>query len=385
MHKRGVQYHLDPLSKKEVEQPIKIPGNAFWNVFKRFGRDETLAALLDALVTNFISKFIFSPFILSFIGPLIEKIGFFPMHAKDAWDSYKASPKKHKQPFSFYFKKALRGGTKSLLQDLFIHDPIYIFLVYMGILYYPSLPIWLIAGTGYLIGIFMVSLLEISFTETAYFFFKKRMKRLGFTQESFLEARFLVSTRKRPSQVMSIITKRFRLPPARQVIYHDKYFHTNLRTYLGRMPKLRLRSVTNAVTNKISSVIQIIYTKAYEETSSTLEQHRYFPVKKERFTFYPKQTRLKDITSIKEKLVLAQLKRFLTKRDCYNITFARLVTHNQDISIHTDKIKSIKQFYIIEIKTNKNINLLKKIMRFIMVEFPVVQTTQEKSEFIKLY
>ena len=66
--------HLQNLSEK----PIFIPRHPFWTIFRRFGRDELLALVINVFATILAKIFFASAIILSIAGPIIEKIGFFP-------------------------------------------------------------------------------------------------------------------------------------------------------------------------------------------------------------------------------------------------------------------------------------------------------------------
>ena len=75
-----------------AEKPIKIPGHPFWNVFKRFGRDEFIALITNLVGTFIVYTFWSNPLLLALAGPILEKIGFFPAHFYEGWVVYKTSP-----------------------------------------------------------------------------------------------------------------------------------------------------------------------------------------------------------------------------------------------------------------------------------------------------
>jgi len=64
---------LKLISKRLSEEPIKIPKNPFWVVFRRFGTDEFVAGVVNVLSTIIVALFTTSPIILSFAGPVLEK------------------------------------------------------------------------------------------------------------------------------------------------------------------------------------------------------------------------------------------------------------------------------------------------------------------------
>src|SRR3989338_10901706 len=112
------------LEKRLAQEPIHVPGNPYVEVFQRFGRDEAIAGILNIAGTAGISLLTQSPVILSLAGPLIEKLGFFPAHFKEAWDVYRTTPEENREPLANYIKRALNGGSTSLLEDVLIHDPL---------------------------------------------------------------------------------------------------------------------------------------------------------------------------------------------------------------------------------------------------------------------
>ena len=71
--------------REELQEIIKLPGSPFWNVFKRFGRDEIIALFVNVLGTSIAGIWIFNNLLLSIIGPVIEKIGFFPGHFHEVY------------------------------------------------------------------------------------------------------------------------------------------------------------------------------------------------------------------------------------------------------------------------------------------------------------
>jgi len=100
---------------------IVLPENPFWEVFKRFGRDEVIALVINVLATA-LTAFLLKVFgtstettvlILALAGPVIEKIGFYPGHVWEARKEFRATPKKHRQPLKFYTKKPLKGAQRA--------------------------------------------------------------------------------------------------------------------------------------------------------------------------------------------------------------------------------------------------------------------------------
>lgn len=373
-----VEKHIPP---ELADKPIKIPGNPFWNVFKRFGRDEVIAMFINVIGTAIISFFMTTPIILSIAGPIIEKIGFFPAHIKEALDIYKTTPENKRKSRGFYLKKAFKGGFTSLIEDVLIHDPLYIIIMYAGIKLYSQTPVWILSATSFVIAVIIVSGIEVGFREFQYWLFQKKLAQLGFRKESYYEARFFIHAKKSSTEVLKCMKKKFSLDISYDLKYNDTYYETNLGEYSDRIPKFRLRKRTNSEKrkNKFIQTVQIIYTKAYESTSNKYDQFRYFPIKKEKYYFILKQPMPKTFTDIKNIHIKKYSKTICNKKTAKSVKFHRRVVHNRDLLVSADEIKN--GVFLIEIKTHKNLKLMLEAMRLVMKEFPVIQTTKGKFEF----
>lgn len=370
---------IELISKKLAEEPIKIPQNPFWEVFRRFGRDEAIAMIINVIGTLIISFFTAIPILLSVAGPIIEKIGFFPANFIEARKIYKTTPKNQRKHLFHYIKKAMKRSFTSLTEDILVHDPLYIFFMFFGIIIYPVIPVWILAIISFILAVIIVTILEVGVKELQYLSFKRKLKKAGFELESFLEARFFISSKQNPKKLLDKIIKDFKLKSLGNVLeYKDKYFENNLKIYSGRIPKVRLRKRTKNSGKGLMKTLQIVYTRAEEKQNKIKEQYRYFPIKKEKFYFMFKKEIPSNIHEIKNAKIKRILKSCL-KSAPQKIIFKRTFVCNKILLFSIDKIKKGKHYYILEIKSWKKGNLL-EAMRYIMREFPVVQTTTPKSE-----
>ena len=144
---------IELISKKLAEEPIKIPQNPFWEVFRRFGRDEAIAMIINVIGTLIISFFTAIPILLSVAGPVIEKIGFFPANFIEARKIYKTTPKNQRKHLFHYIKKAMKRSFTSLTEDILVHDPLYIFFMFFGIIIYPVIPVWILAVISFILAV----------------------------------------------------------------------------------------------------------------------------------------------------------------------------------------------------------------------------------------
>lgn len=73
----------------------------------------------------------------------------------------------------------------------------------------------------------------------------------------------------------------------------------------------------------------------------------------------------------------------IRKKDSYTeVRFRRKLAHNKDLLASVDQVVGDRPCWLLELKTHRNIRLLMKAMRFIMMEFPVMQTTHSKQELV---
>ena len=383
------------LEKELAKMPIKIPGSPFWEVFKRFGRDEAISLVINVLgtagaefiVNKDILNILAGPLsrrtrdvILSTTGPVVEKVGFFPAHFKDAYETYRTTPIEQRDGLTTYFKRAVKGGAKSLAEDVLIHDPLYVGLMYAGLQIYPDTPAWMLSLTSFVAAVLAVSGLEVLTTELLYKNYKKNLKKAGFGIESYLESRFYISAEKNPEDVLEAIDKEFELGTIKKGMYHDRYFETQLPIYSGRTPKLRLRKREREDSKGWMQTAQIVYTRARELTEKEASQHRYFPIKKDKIYFVINEEMPETIDGIKDKKARRILKRAQHGDDFWDLEFERTVAFNpKSMLVSTDKVRNRqKSFYVVEIKTYDDLKMLKEAMRYVMLEFPVIQTTHGK-------
>jgi len=367
------------ISKELAESPIKIPENPFWEVFRRFGRDELIAMIINVIGTAIISFFTAIPILLSITGPIIEKIGFFPANFWEARKIYKTTPKKQRKHLTHYMKKAVKQGLTSLTEDVLVHDPLYILFMFIGLVAYSSIPVWILAAISFVIAVIIVAGLEVAAREIQYKLFKRKMKKAGFELESFYETRFFISSKENSQKLLQKLIKDFRIKPLDNTLeYHDEYFENNLGVYSGRTPKVRIRKRAKNSGKGLMKTVQIVYTRASEKQTSKREQYRYFPIKKEKFYYVLDQKIPKTINEIensKVRSILKSCRKSIPKK----VSFKRTFASNKSILFSIDKPSKGADYYVLEIKSWKSKDLL-EAMRYVMKEFPVIQTTRHKSD-----
>lgn len=377
-------------TKSLDDTPIALPKHPFWEVFQRFGKDETIALIINALAV-FIITFILNRFfhlsqsvkglIISLSGPVFEKIGFFPAHFWESWKEYKMADKKNNPRFGKYFKKALKTGSKSLLEDVLIHDPLYTVMMYCGIVLYSATPPWILSITSFVIAVLMVSFLEVTYNEISYYRFKKSLKKIGFEVESYYETRFLISKEKDAAELIRSVIKEFGLEDYFERDYRDTYFNNNFRSFSGRTPQLYLRWRTKR--SEIIQSVQVVYNKALEIEEKSLSQFRYFALRKDKIYADLHQPMPAKLEEILNERIRGKLIKHSENRDGIQVNFKRLVSYNRNsLFVSVDIVEKIIPYYVVELKVYHDKELLKKAMRFVMREFPVIQTTYRKFDLI---
>ncbi len=382
-----MEYSIYPL--KDPDKPIKVPSNPFWDVFKRFGRDEFISMLInvagtaaaETLMRGSLGRTLGKTardWILAWTGPVVEKLGFFPGHMKDAHDVYKRTPEKERKKIGYYFKRTFKGGMTSLIEDILVHDPIYAVLMLLGLHVYTETPAWILSTTSFILAVLAVSGLEVGIHEARYWSLKSRLYKMGFGKESYYESRFLIRANRNPDKVVNRVVKEFGLPKPQAIEYFDKYFNNSMSSYSNRTPKLRLRK-RSLPDGGWSQSAQITFTRATEMSQEKHDQFRYFPVRKDKLYFMLDQKMPSELKEIRDPQVKRFLERTLKGEESKEVHFTRLVSYAPSaFLISADRIQGNRPFFVVEIKTYRNIRLLKEVMRFVMREFPVVQTTHGK-------
>ena len=375
--------------EKLAHKPIVMPEHPYVASLKDFGGDELLAGIIDIGATALVAATAdpeWRNYVLPFVGPVFEKFVFLGRHAVKAWQIYQTVPTKIKQPFSFYLRQGIKDGTDNLIKDVMFHDPMYIAFMALGLSHFPKVPPFMLSALSYGVAVLAVSGIDVAKEEFNFRRKKKSMRKIGFKAEKFYESRFYIRSDKNPNEVAELLRKEFSLGKGATSVYTDTYFETKLQSFNGKKPKARFRSRKtiddpNIIADGLNS-LQIVYSRARENKTS-LDQVRYFVLEKEKI-IYPIDREAHCINEIN-----GDLRKFLdhsvAPEPYYsNVCFERTNWAGPELAMYTDKIKHERPFYLIELKVWKDLKLLQKAMRFLMVECPIVsiQTTYGKREIM---
>lgn len=378
------------LGQKIAHKSIELPANPFWEVTRTFGRDEIYAGILSLVVTAILEWFFFVSgtviagnvaLLLVLAGPIAEKFGFFIGHAWDARKEWNQTPQNERRNFAYYAKKAFHGGFKSLIQDILVHDPIYVILMFGGIWLHPQTPVWLLVPVAFGVAVIAVAFLEVGFSELRYYLFKRRLFKLGFDIETYNEARFYVELSDiNPKDVIEDLRDQFikNNDEIYSLAYEDRYYDHNLPEFNGRGAIVRVRERERGDKSKLKTV-QVVYTKANEHSEDDHSQFRFFPQRKNKIYYMLNKDEEHPLVAAHKK----NIEKALTSLDkpLRTIQFHRFIAvSSEELFVSVDVIDSYETPYaVIEIKAYVGReDLMIQAMRYIMTKYPVVQITHNK-------
>lgn len=385
--------HLESLEQALEEHPIILPKSTFWDVFKRFGRDELIALIINSGATAGIEyafdsnvlNSLAGPLsrrskdgILALSGPITEKAGFFPAHFREAWKEYRDTPVDQRDPLSSYFKSAVKSGSKSLAEDILVHDPLYVGLMYLGLNTLPQVPAWGLSIASFVAAVFAVAGAEVAVHELAYNKYLRDLKKAGFGSEQYIEARFHYPSELMAEEVFEMLVKRYELSEPASAQYKDRYFENELPVYGGRKPRIRLRERDEGNGGGMMRSAQIIYTKASEMHKKSVQQERFFPIKKNKLYFLFEDDMAWHFDDIRDDRARRIMKRAQTGTDYQDVAFYRRAANDpSSIMVTLDYVQDATT--VVELKVFHDKDLLKDAMRFTMRRGGL-ETTYSKKE-----
>jgi len=376
----------DDLETKLFENSIHIPKSPFLEVLTSLGADEALSGVFNVGGTAIVDGLFpgSSELLKSVTGPVVEKVGFIPIHIINAIKEYKTLPEEIKGNKKDHIMKELKKLGRNLKLDICIHDPLYISMMMYGLNAYPNVPASLISFTSFVLGVFTAAAIETTGIELGYLGNTKILQSKGFEKESYYEARFLIRNSQYYKDLLKSLSDKFELSDIKEREYHDIYYpDIKLPSYNERNPKLRLRNRTSNSENLQTA--QIIYTRSNRLSKSSNEQFNYFLQRKDKFYFELNQEMPTCIEEIENNRVRKKLLKSLKSNNTRTIDFERaIVSNDKTLYVATDKILSKRPFYVLEIKVRKDKELLKKAMMHVMYNFPFIQTTYGKLQLSQL-
>lgn len=377
---------------------IHPPRNPFWQVFRTFGRDELTGGVIALVATAFIEGGFYlynngwnaveivgftavQMLALALAGPILEKVGFFFWHIKEARDTFKSTPALYRKPLGFYIRQALKGGSKTLMWDILLHDPLYVVLMLVGMKVHPATPAWLLVPVAFGLAVVAVALLEVGINEIKYYRFTKKLQKTRhhpFKLERYYDARFYLDPSVDPEEAINTLRNRF-LPDQeiRTRHYDDYYFAAELPEYNSREGALRVRCRDLHEDNDghdVMLTVQYIYSRIIEGGKQLAGQFRCFPRQKEKH--YQIRGHLQD--ALDAAGIATGILGSPTAAPYQKISFERRMVSKPDaLLLAVDKIND--DLRVIEVKVYpEKLELLIEAMHFVMHTFPAMQTTHPK-------
>ena len=398
---------------------IRPPRNPFWEVFRTFGRDELTGGVIALVATALIEAgFHFynngglwgvelaaftalQMWVLALAGPVLEKVGFFFWHVKEARDTYHNTPVIYRKPLRFYIRNALQGGGKTLMWDILLHDPMYIGLMLLGMHIHPATPAWLLVPVAFGLAVVAVAFLEVGIGELRYLMFRDRVSRYprSFKLERYYDARFYLDPKADPEEVIETLRNRF-LPNHPVVIrnYEDHYYHeTTPPDFNGREAVIRVRdrdaepekTWANDMPEPRRMVsVQYIFSRVIEGAQE-LNQFRCFPRQKDKiYCVMPmRKAAVGDAKLAARNEIEKECTVGVKPARTVLIEFERRMVYDPNIMLlAVDKLYAEGKpngHTVIEVKVYpEKLELLIEAMHFIMHQFPALQTTDPKLALI---
>ncbi len=383
------------------DKPIQVPGNPFRGIAVTFGAAEMASLVvgvagtagLDYALNNNLLPFATSPevqtLMLALVSPVIEKVGLvgFPL-VKCVKEYLEGGNCMDRPELWKYLSGGLKQGLANIGRDISAHDPLYSIMMGAGLLAMPQIPSGVWSFVSFVTALGLVVVGEVGLKEAAYALDQYKLKKAGFKPEKYLETRFYVGTDE-PLSLLEKMSTRFGLESDIMTgEYRDRYFSTRgLHGYNGRTPALRLRQrASETPTEGLKKSMQIIHTRASEIARKAPEQYRYFPVEKDKFWAPLGQSEMPWTTEKIENPTLRRIHRQATTGECSDVRFSRSAVQNpKTILVSVDNVNSHNgNLYVVEIKSWKDtesIRVLVDAMRYVMMEYPVWQTTHGKARF----
>jgi hypothetical protein len=325
--------------------------------------------------------------IVSAATPIAEKAAFFIPPFYGEFKKYSKTPKNKREKIKQYMARAMTGTGKNLAWDL-VQDAVYLTAINAAMKKWPQAPSWATALVSIGVSVAattMVMFGEVGINEVGFLSYKQKLKNAGFRQKDYIEARFFIRADKKPEEAFAELKREFELNESDPSSFKDIYFPNKIPNFSNRCPKLRIRTRTSRLESVTSA--EVIFNKAYEAVSGRkFDQHRLFPIVKTKLA-YASPSEIQNFEQVSDskarKILIGQRK----SPEPTEVSFERRVASNQHLLISLDLIKNKEDapFYLIEMKTyNKMVGLLENAMRYVMRNFPVLETTYEKEDLVRM-
>ncbi len=359
------------------KKSIHIPEHPYKTEITSFGRDEMAwltvntiwTAVIDYMLHNFpdVSEWVRKS-LLSVGWPVVEKIGFFIPHLvqwliKQHKNKEKNIKKLLQETFSWW--------SETLIKDIFLHDPLYIWMMYLGQEITPQTPTVLLSFVSFISALLVVWMIKVWFDEGKFRYFCQTLQKRGFLQETYYEARIHINSSKEAEKIFEDILKEFSIEERNTREYNDTYYAPKDFKYLGgRTARIRERIRKNI--DEVLYTWQLLFTKPQEYKTKDYEQYRYFPIKKNKFAF--KADSIQEVRNV--------LQIFQKQQEWKQVQFQRRYGNDPYWLLVT--MDTLQQWankkYVIELKVHQDLDLLKEAIKKVLTDTSWEQHTHGKDD-----
>ena len=112
---------------------------------------------------------------------------------------------------------------------------------------------------------------------------------------------------------------------------------------------------------------------------------RYFPIAKDKLYFLLDQHMPNSLDEIENDSARNALKRFNNGAEFQTVSFERTYANNPEtVLVSADRVDCARPFNVVELKVYQGKeNVLKEAIRYVLYNFPVVQTTHGKLDLVR--
>ena len=395
---------FEEMSEEKSEKLVEVTPNPVVKFGVQLGNDEIMAWIVSTVATGVVGLLIKCSAgdmsdasrvaILAIVGPIAEKPGLFFNHFLDAVREYRAADAQDREPLSSYVRRAFREGLPSLITDILLHDPVYALLLWGLLSLSASSSPWvasLLAFLCFFVAVGVAAALKVAFVERWHRWQLRRLKRLGFVQKNYYEARFLVDPDGDealfPVPTLDRLQKVFNLPIRTRYTYEDVYVtkHT-LASANGRKPYLRFRQRTAEDGKPSKQAVQVMYTRSKEVKDGKLELYRCFMTRKEKSGYdFPLDKPMPwTDEGIADRKVARVVKRLSTAPERLEVQFMRHVAMDPEgifISVDIPPPDDAPEgTYWLEVKSKDDLDALHEASDYVAWKLPVRATTKTKCD-----
>ena len=356
---------------------IHIPDHPYKSEITSFGRDEMAwlavntigTAVIDYMLKNFshMSEQAKKD-TLSVWGPLVEKIWFFIPHlVKEILHQRKHKEKDIKK----LLKNTFSWWSETLVKDILLHDPLYIWMMYAGQEFTPQTPTIILSFVSFISALLVVGIVKVGYDEWKFRYFCHTLKKKWFLHESYYESRIHMHSYEEAEKIFESLMKEFSITEKNSREYNDVYYSPKPIKYLsGRTARVRERTRTSI--DEVLHTWQLLFTKPREFKTKNIEQYRYFPIKKDKFAF----------KAASREEVEATLATYKHAESSKSVNFKRRYANDPSgLLVTMDTLCTWgEEKYVIELKVHKDLLLLKEAIKKVLIDSTWEQHTDGKDD-----